>query len=75
MENSAVIYFAANIEELVLKLRLQKDTDGNMVTLRLFWDFEYKNDKHTLPSILLYCDLFATCVERNIEAAGKIYER
>ena len=71
---NAVIYTDGDIEELALKLRLQKNTDGNAVILRKFWNFDYKNNIHTVPLILVYADLLATGLERNIEAAGKIYD-
>lgn len=72
---NAVVYTNKDIDKLALKLRLQKNTDGNMEILQKFWNFDYINRKQTVPPILIYADLLTTGLERNIEAAGIIYER
>jgi len=71
---NAVIYTDDDITELALRLRLQKNGEGNTVILKRFWNFENKNNQHTVPPVLVYADLLATGLERNIETAGKIYE-
>jgi len=72
---NAVVYTDGDTHKLALKLRLQKNPKGNMEILRQFWNFDYINQKQTVPPILVYADLLATGLERNIEAAGIIYER
>ena len=70
------IYTNEPIGKLVLKNRLRKAEQGNVEILKPFWNFKYKlKYRHVVPPILVYADLMATGDQRNIEAAGMIYEK
>jgi hypothetical protein len=70
------IYTNEPLGKLVLKNRLRKAEQGNVEILTPFWNFKYKlEDRHVVPPILVYADLMATGNQRNIEAAGMIYEK
>jgi len=68
----ATVYTSNDIKPLAMKLRLRKNEDGNLEALNKFWGFE--NNERTVPPILIYADLLATGLERNIETAKGIYE-
>lgn len=72
---NAIIYTNQNLNQLAFQLRLQKKTDGNLEIIKRFWNFEYRHQCHTVPPILIYADLLATGMERNIETAGEIYDQ
>lgn len=70
------IYTNEPLGKLVLKNRLRKAEQGNVEILTPFWNFKYElEDRHVVPPILVYADLMATGGQRNIEAAGMIYEK
>lgn len=70
------IYTNEPFGKLVLKNRLRKAEQGNVEILTPFWNFIYKiEDRDIVPPILVYADLMATGDNRNIEAAGIIYEQ
>jgi hypothetical protein len=69
------IYTKQPIGRLVLKNRLKKNPNGKIEILNTFWNFEDKRFHNDLVHpILVYADLMATGDNRNIEAAGIIYD-
>jgi hypothetical protein len=69
------IYTKQPIGRLVLKNKLKKDPNGKVEILNAFWNFEVKIFHNDLVHpILAYADLMATGDNRNIEAAGIIYD-
>ena len=71
-----IIYTDEPIGKLVLKHKLRKAEPGNLEILNPFWDFNYNMaDKGIVPPLLVYADLMADGDQRNIEAAGIIYEK
>lgn len=70
------IYIGDKLGELILKNRLKKNLNGNIILIKKFWNF---NDDYTennlVPAILTYTDLMITADPRNIETANIIYER
>lgn len=70
------LYVKEKYGELVLKYRLKKNINGNILLYKKFWNF---NDDNTVmdlvPVVLVYTDLMITGDERNIETANLIYER
>lgn len=70
------IYIGDKLGEFILKNRLKKNPNGNIILMKKFWDF---NDDYTtndlVPAILTYTDLIITADPRNIETANIIYER
>ena len=70
------IYANQPFGKLVLKNRLHKAENGNVEILTPFWNFKHElEDLDIVPPILVYADLMATGDQRNIEAAGMIYEK
>lgn len=68
------IYIAGNQGEFILRNRLKRNTNGNVLLMKKFWnykDFGYNDVTHP---ILVYADLLATGDPRNIETANIIYE-
>ncbi len=72
------------LNEFLLKNRLKKDAKGEVEILRLFWNFNKIADpnaqniagyENLTNPILIYADLMATGIQRNIEAAKEIYEQ
>jgi hypothetical protein len=71
----ATIYTMQPIGKLIFKNKLKKDPDGNVEILNLFWNFKFNAFNNNLVHpILVYADLMATADNRNIEAAGIIYD-
>jgi len=64
------------INKFLLEYRLNKNPDGEIELLEIFWEpthlFDYKGLVHP---ILVYADLMATAIDRNIETAQVIYDR
>ncbi|MDR3610870.1 MAG: type IV toxin-antitoxin system AbiEi family antitoxin [Ignavibacteriaceae bacterium] len=61
--------------EFVLRNRLRKNLQGNLVLIKKFWKFEDNHILNITHPILVYADLLATGDPRNIEAAQIIYEK
>lgn len=71
-----IIYTNEPFGKLVLKNKLRKANHGDIEILTLFWNFDYEfANQGIAPPILVYADLMATGNNRNIEAAGMIYEK
>jgi len=70
------IYTKENQLDLVKKLRLVPDENGDVEILEMFWEPDHigKNDK-TVPPLLVHADLMDSEDERNIETARLIYEK
>ncbi len=69
------IYIGEKQGEFILKNRLRKHPQGNLILVKKFWKFlnyEYMNLTHP---ILVYADLLTTGDPRNIETAQIIYEK
>jgi len=60
--------------DLMKKLRLVPDNNGNIKAFERFWRFGLKN-KNVVPPIIAYADLLETNDRRCIETAQKIYEQ
>ena len=70
------IYIGDKLGEFILKNRLKKNPNGNIILMKKFWNFDDDNTKNNLvPAILIYTDLMITADPRNIETANIIYER
>ncbi len=70
------LYVNEKFGELVLKKRLKKNINGNILLYKKFWNFNDDNTINDLvPNILIYTDLMITGDERNIETANLIYEK
>jgi hypothetical protein len=61
--------------EFILRNRLRKNPQGNLLLIKKFWKFEDNHYLNTTHPILVYADLLATGDPRNIEAAQIIYEK
>jgi hypothetical protein len=69
------IYIGERQGEFILRNRLRKNPQGNLVLMKKFWkfaNFDYQDITHP---ILVYADLLATGDPRNIETAKIIYEK
>ena len=70
------LYVNEKYGELVLKNRLRKNINGNILLCKKFWNFNDDNTiNHLVPNILIYTELMITGDERNIETANIIYEK
>jgi hypothetical protein len=73
---TAMIYAAHDIHELLIKYHLKKDPQGDVEILKAFWHFKYLwNYPDLTPPLLIYADLLATADERNIETGKLIYDQ
>jgi hypothetical protein len=73
---TTTIYVKREHGRLLLKHKIVKEPDGNIEILKAFWNFEFNWEfPNLVHPILIYADLLATGVTRNIETAGIIYER
>lgn len=62
--------------ELMANARMQRDAGGNTEILQTFWHPDIvKHPKDLVPALLIYADLVATAIDRNLETAKEIYER
>lgn len=72
----ATVYLEENLNELILRYKLKKDPHGNVELFRKFWEFPpERNERPTVPLPLIYADLLATGIERNIETAQVLREK
>ncbi len=70
------VYVRGKPQDLQLKFRMRKDTDGEIELLKTFWNVECDwPDNKIVNPILIYADLLATGDPRNIETAEMIYEK
>lgn len=69
------IYIDDKLGEFILRNRLKKDPNGNILLMKKFWNFDDDNSVVNLvPNILIYADLISTGDPRNIETANIIYD-
>lgn len=68
------IYIGERQGEFVLRNRLRKNPNGNLVLMKKFWKFPDTGNNIVHP-VLVYADLLATGDPRNIETAKIIYEK
>lgn len=65
-----------DLNELLLKNKLERDNDGDIEAIRRFWKpLETNETGDTVHPILIYADLMTTGNQRNIETAREIFER
>ncbi len=66
------IYTSTGIDDLILDAGLRVDPEGDVVIMDSFWKtpIAYKDCTHPL---LVYADLLASDIDRNIETAQRIY--
>lgn len=70
------LYVEGPAPELLTKLRMRLDPNGNTEILEAFWTPELDTaDKAIAPVLLVYADLMTTGIARNMEAAKLVYER
>lgn len=70
------IYVKQETGRLFLKHKILKEPNGNIETLKVFWNFEFNwKFPNLVHPILIYADLLATGDTRNIETAEIIYEQ
>jgi hypothetical protein len=67
------IYTIETRSELIKRLRLIPDENGNVKVYQKFWNYDHEND-NVVPPILIYADLINTQESRCIETANKIYD-
>lgn len=69
------IYVGERQGEFVLRNRLKRNPQGNLVVMKKFWNFKDFGYPEITHPILVYADLLATGDPRNIETAKLIYEK
>jgi hypothetical protein len=69
------IYLHRPVQEIMKKLQLAKQPQGNVELREIFWNFQLKGlPTTTVPPLLAYADLIATADPRNIDTAKRIYD-
>jgi hypothetical protein len=72
----ATVYVEQEPNDLVVRFKLRKDPGGEIELLRTFWHFQRQAPENTMvPPLLVYADLIATGIDRNIETARQVYEQ
>jgi hypothetical protein len=72
----ATLYIGGDPNEVILRFRLNKDPQGNVELYRRFWGFRPTEQREdTVPLPLIYADLMATGVGRNIETAKELRDK
>lgn len=74
----ATIYVAGPPEKLILKNRMQKDPNGDIEIINIFWDDQRlppHGHEDMVPPLLVYADLLATGDLSNIKTAKLIYDQ
>lgn len=69
------IYMGEKQGEFILRNRLKKNPNGNLILMKKFWNFQNDDYPGLTHPILVYADLLATGDPRNIETAKIIYEK
>ena len=69
------IYVGERQGEFILRNRLRKAPNGQLILMKKFWNFENNEYRGITHPILTYADLLATGDPRNIETAKIIYEK
>ncbi len=67
------LYTSAGINDLILDAGLRVDKDGDIELMHSFWKEPIAHKDCTHP-ILVYADLLASNIDRNREAAQRIYD-
>ena len=71
-----ILYIEGPVAELLTKLRMHLDPNGDTEILKAFWTPELDTaDKAIAPVLLVYADLMTTGIAQNMEAAKLVYER
>lgn len=69
------LYLKGKVTEFLKAQKLVKDPQGDIELREVFWDFDYKYKNHGLvPPLLVYADLLATGLDRNIETAKILFD-
>jgi hypothetical protein len=72
----AAVYIEEKLNELVLRFKLKRDPQGKVEIFRKFWKFRLEEQKgQTVPLPLIYADLLATGIDRNIETAKEMRDK
>ncbi|MEA5446305.1 type IV toxin-antitoxin system AbiEi family antitoxin [Gammaproteobacteria bacterium AB-CW1] len=72
------VYGEPDLNQLARRLRLQRDDDGDIELLDVFWNFkdapirQVYDGKRVCPPLLIYADLIGTGDARCLDAAGMI---
>ncbi len=71
------LYISGNRLDLMKRLRLVPDSDGNVEMIEQFWsaDHDNRDAEAVVPPLLAYADLIASYDSRNHEAAERIKAR
>jgi hypothetical protein len=69
------VYIGDKQGEFILRNRLKKNPNGNLILMKKFWNFENDEYPGLTHPILVYADLLATGDSRNLETAKIIYEK
>ena len=64
-------------KDFSIEILLIPDKKGNIELNRIFWkkDLLVSGKFKTVPNLLIYADLMLSGKDKNIEIAGKLYER
>jgi hypothetical protein len=72
---TAIIYARNDIQDLILQNDLRPDKDGNVEILRMFWrDTIPLSGRQCVHPLLVYADLLASNIDRNMDTAHRIYD-
>lgn len=71
----ATIYAQRAVNDLILHYKLRRKQEGHVEIRRRFWNFNtVEENRNVVPPLLIYADLVATGIARNIETAKMIYD-
>ena len=73
---TATIYASRLDNTFIVENDLRKDPAGSVEVLRPFWPAaEHKSQKGCAHPLIVYADLMATAIDRNLETARRIYDK
>lgn len=72
----ATIYSRGEMQRLILDADLRFDPRGDVEVLKVFWgEWAYGVHKDCVHPLLVYADLIASEIDRNMETAKRVYEQ
>ncbi|TFG88208.1 MAG: hypothetical protein E4H16_05425 [Candidatus Atribacteria bacterium] len=72
----AAIYSRGQIQQLILNADLRLDPQGDVEILKVFWgDWPHGTLNDCVHPLLVYADLMASEIDRNMDTAKRIYDR
>jgi hypothetical protein len=72
----ATIYSRGEVRQFILEADLRQDPKGDVEVLKAFWgEWPHGVRENCVHPLLVYADLMASDIDRNIETAKRVYEQ